>query len=124
MKALSIQQPWAWFIVNGFKPVENRTWATKYRGPLLIHAGKKFDIDGHVWIFNNFAKLGLPVPPELSGYEQGGIVGVVDLVDCVTAHHSPWFFGPYGHVYQNANTLLFMPCNGQLGLFNVEYKAA
>ena len=41
MKALSIQQPWAWAIVNGFKPVENRTWRTNYTGPLLIHAGKR-----------------------------------------------------------------------------------
>ena len=30
--ALSIQQPWAWFIVNGYKDVENRTWSTKFRG--------------------------------------------------------------------------------------------
>jgi hypothetical protein len=24
MRTLSIRQPWAWLIVNGFKPVENR----------------------------------------------------------------------------------------------------
>jgi hypothetical protein len=40
MRALSIRQPWAWLIVHGFKPVENRDWATDYRGPLAIHAGK------------------------------------------------------------------------------------
>src|SRR5438045_8559495 len=39
MKALSIRQPWAWLIVNGHKPVENRSWSTKYTGKLLIHAG-------------------------------------------------------------------------------------
>lgn len=38
MKVLSIRQPWAWLIVNGHKDVENRTWDSYYRGPLLIHA--------------------------------------------------------------------------------------
>jgi len=37
--SLSIRQPWAWLIVQGHKPIENRTWPTTYRGPLLIHAG-------------------------------------------------------------------------------------
>ena len=40
MKALSIRQPWAWLIVCGHKPLENRSWPTPYRGPLLIHAAK------------------------------------------------------------------------------------
>ncbi|HHY88739.1 MAG TPA: ASCH domain-containing protein, partial [Chloroflexi bacterium] len=44
MKALSVRQPWAWLIAQGYKTVENRTWATNYRGPLLIHAGKKPDL--------------------------------------------------------------------------------
>src|SRR5580765_3071606 len=43
MKALSIRQPWAWLIVNGHKPVENRSWPTKYTGKLLIHAGQRFE---------------------------------------------------------------------------------
>ena len=38
MKCLSILQPWAWAIIHGGKDVENRTWRTAYRGPLLIHA--------------------------------------------------------------------------------------
>ena len=45
MKVLSIRQPWAWAIVAGFKPVENRTWKTGYRGPLLIHAGLREDVE-------------------------------------------------------------------------------
>lgn len=39
MKAISIHQPWAWLIVEGYKDIENRTWLTAYRGPVLIHAG-------------------------------------------------------------------------------------
>ena len=39
MKCLTICQPWAWAIVAAGKDVENRTRPTRYRGPLLIHAG-------------------------------------------------------------------------------------
>lgn len=39
MKALTVQQPWAWAIVHGGKDIENRTQAWSYRGPLAIHAG-------------------------------------------------------------------------------------
>jgi hypothetical protein len=42
-KAITVRQPYAWLIVNGFKTVENRSehesrWS--FRGPLAIHAGK------------------------------------------------------------------------------------
>lgn len=40
MKALTISQPYAGLIASRAKWVENRTWATAYRGPLAIHAGK------------------------------------------------------------------------------------
>ena len=40
---LSVRQPWAWLILQGLKPIENRTWSTPYRGPLQLHAGKSFD---------------------------------------------------------------------------------
>ncbi len=41
MKALSLHQPWASLIAEGMKTIETRPWATKYRGPLAIHAVKK-----------------------------------------------------------------------------------
>ena len=40
MKALSIRQPWAWLILHGGKDIENRDWATRFRGRVLIHASK------------------------------------------------------------------------------------
>ncbi|WP_229215634.1 ASCH domain-containing protein [Duganella sp. CY15W] len=40
MKALSIRQPWAWLIVNGYKDIENRSWSTNVRGKVLVHASK------------------------------------------------------------------------------------
>ena len=42
-KALSVRQPWAWLIVNGWKPIENRSRRTNVRGRILIHASLKFD---------------------------------------------------------------------------------
>lgn len=39
MKALTIRQPWASLIAVGAKSIETRSWPTKYRGELLIHAG-------------------------------------------------------------------------------------
>jgi hypothetical protein len=49
-KAISIRQPWAWLIVNGFKDVENRSWKTKYRGPVLVHAGRKIEKYAYEWV--------------------------------------------------------------------------
>jgi hypothetical protein len=43
LKAISIRQPWAWLIVNGYKDIENRIWAAKLRGPVLIHAGQSLN---------------------------------------------------------------------------------
>ena len=41
MKAISLWQPWASLMAYGFKTIETRSWATLYRGPLLIHAAKR-----------------------------------------------------------------------------------
>lgn len=134
MKALSIQQPWAWFIVNGYKDIENRSWPTKYRGPVLIHAGKKFDKEGWEYIQSAFSSLtdaaaverlkaqGNITPREIMQL-CGGVVGIAEIVDCVTESESPWFFGEYGFLIRNAKPLPFYPCRGQLGFFDVVYGA-
>ena len=60
MKALTICQPYATLIVRGEKLVENREWPTRYRGRLLIHAGKS-----RQWLDDEdeaeFAELGDPL---------------------------------------------------------------
>ncbi len=48
MKAITICQPYPYLILlpdsdPRMKRVENRTWPTSHRGPLLIHAGKSRD---------------------------------------------------------------------------------
>jgi len=121
IKTISIRQPWAWAIYHG-KPVENRTWYSKYRGPLLVHAGKTFDIEGFHWIIENQAKLNIDgFIPIKSDFQMGGIIGKVNMVACVPLYASPWFFGPWGHVYENQKPLPFFPCKGQPGIFEVDY---
>lgn len=41
MKALSVKQPWANMIASGEKTIETRTWATPYRGELIIVSSKQ-----------------------------------------------------------------------------------
>lgn len=40
MKALTLTQPYATLVALGAKHIETRSWSTRYRGPLAIHAGK------------------------------------------------------------------------------------
>ena len=117
-KALSIRQPWAWLIVNGYKPYENRSWNTKVRGEVLIHAGKQFDRDGYEWVRDNFPEIEMPLPAQ---FERGGIVGVADLYVVATARTSSWFFGPFGFCLRDARPLPFLPMLGRLGFFEAEH---
>ena len=116
--ALSIQQPWAWLIVNGYKPVENRDWPTRVRGRVGIHAGQKFDREGYEWVRRTFPDIPLPAP---DAFERGGIVGSGRLVDCVDAFDSPWFFGRFGFVFADAAPLSLRACRGQLGFFRPSF---
>jgi len=120
MKALSVNQPWAWCLVNGYKPVENRDWETGFRGLLLIHAGLKFDDDGYEFIKRTFPCIPLPPKDEI---DRGGIVGHVNVVDCVSDMESPWFFGKYGFVITDAQPCTLIPCKGALGLFKPDYNS-
>lgn len=119
MHALSIMQPWAWLIANGHKDVENRIWSTKFRGEFLIHAGKRFDLDGYHAVKTLIAVYKLPIVlPEK--FELGGIVGQAEVHGCVTDHDSHWFFGPYGFLIRNAKPLPFIPMRGKLQFFQTE----
>jgi hypothetical protein len=99
MKALSVKEPWASLIVFGGKNIENRTWRTNYRGPLLICASAQ---------------------PKKSTSRHA--IGIVDVVDCVKQHRSKWFEGPFGWVLANARPIEPMPVKGRLGLFTVSLK--
>ena len=132
MKALSIRQPWAYLIVNGYKDIENRDWPTRYRGPVLIHAGKRLTEDDFeecrdtIQIIRQRGHQIKTGNPKLSELRElcGGIVGIAEIVDCVSQSDSPWFFGEYGFVLRNARPLPFQPFKGQLGFFDVPESLA
>lgn len=58
--------------------------------------------------------------PEVDQYKKGGIIGSVELIDCVEKSSSPWFCGPYGFVLKNAEVCDFVPCVGKLGFFKIK----
>lgn len=122
MRTLSILQPWAWLIVNGHKDIENRSWHTTVRGVVLVHAGKGYDSDSFEDEGDSAYGITLPAKRDL---DRGGVVGLVEIVDCVRDHPSQWKNdGAWGFVLRNARPLPFLPWRGQLGFFEVSQPAA
>lgn len=80
MKVLTIKQPWATLIMQGYKRFEFRSWQTKYRGQLLIHAGKSIDKEA-------MKRLEKYIPEEMP---LGKILGKVNLSNCIKT--TPEFF--------------------------------
>jgi hypothetical protein len=133
VKIISVRQPWAWAIINAGKDIENRSWSTKVRGRVLIHASMKStddDYDACMDLVDTIAPLG-GICTGLAGRlgrrasaihssdaRKGGIVGSVEIVECVTESESPWFFGPLGFVLRDPRPLPFIPLRGRLGFFD------
>lgn len=132
MKAITIIQPWASLIISGQKRVENRTWATEYRGPLLIHAGQNYDQAGYEFLRGlGIDALGPQDAP------RGVILGRVDLVDIVAKRSrgtcqqllggefdehllqgDPLASGPICWVLRNPQPLpVPIPASGKLGIW-------
>lgn len=125
MRILSVRQPWAYLIAHGIKPIENRDWTTRYRGIVLIHAGKQFEDEAVDWILNKLDDLERRrFPMKKSAFECGGIVGIARLADVATDSENKWFVGEYGWVFDRAMPLPFIPMRGQLGLFDAPAEIA
>jgi hypothetical protein len=110
MKCLSVRQPWTDAIFLRGKDVENRTFRTNYRGPLLIQASRTFDREA-------------PRKGELpDSYVIGAILGIVDLTDVVDNSPSSWAKPDHWHWLLDKPRLLAEPiaCAGKLGIFEVE----
>lgn len=93
MKALSIKQPWASLIAHGIKNIENRTWKTKFRGRIFIHASAKdagalFELlnEKQIEAISNHWTAAPPFPDR----PVSAIIGEVDIIDCVINHPSIW----------------------------------
>lgn len=92
---LSIRQPWAWLIMHAGKDIENRSWPTKVRGRVLIHTAKGVTRpewqEAWEWVRcacpDAWDKGKRMIQP--GAIERGGIIGSVDIVDCVETSTSP-----------------------------------
>jgi hypothetical protein len=127
--AISVRQPWAALIVAGLKSIEVRSWPTRRRGRVLIHAGKLIDERPEGW-----ARLTTSELQEIAE-RRGGIVGVATLFACKGyasmrafaadadqhLNEPDWFAPPrlYGFVFRDIKPLEFHACPGQTLFFKV-----
>jgi len=127
MKAISMWQPWAGLVSAGWKHYETRSFDTKYRGTLLIHAAKTQK--GWELIKPNLKpaimKIGITK-------DYGKLLCKVDLVrtfkteDIINKLSSCEIqFGDYSpgrYAWQFTNLVKFkpIPYRGQQGFFNVD----
>lgn len=83
IKALTLWQPWASLMAMEEKKIETRSWKTKYRGLLAIHAAKRPLRTPEIELYNKaFCDLGLKLPSPRWALPFGEIVAVVELKAC------------------------------------------
>ena len=123
MKVLTIKEPWASLIIEEYKKYEFRSWKTKYRGKILIHAGCSIEKD----MMKRFCDYDINVNP-------GYIIGHATIVDCILVDEEfnkklrnidPVVYGRSNHTETYAwkleNVVKYdnpIPCKGKLGLWN------
>ena len=129
MKVITIKQPFASLIAAGIKEYEFRTWKTKYRGDILIHAGKGINKEA----MKKFACYNLDYP-------SGCIIAKAKITDCLeiddTArkmleNKNPLVYGHviknpdwkgYGFKLENVEKINPININGKLSLWDYEYN--
>jgi len=130
--ALSIKQPWATLLIAGLKTIEVRSWSTRIRGRILIHAAGIPDErpEGWKWITEALRPMSLCTK---------GIIGEAILHQCVSyrdetsftrdsslhLNDPTWFQerGLFGFVFRDAKSRPFMPFSGNVRFFTVEEPA-
>ncbi len=93
MKAITLTQPWATLVAVGAKKIETRSWTTRYRGLLAIHAAKNFPKEAQYLCFQEpFRKILIGKYGFMHGGEiyfgnhtfpLGQIIATCNLVDCI-----------------------------------------
>lgn len=129
MKVITIKQPFATLIAEGLKRYEFRTWRTKYRGDILIHAGKSIDKKA----MKKFEHLGL-------SYPTGCIIAKAKITDCIevdddmrdelSKENALVYSGVikdldwkgYGFKLENVSKVDFIYINGKLSLWDYLYE--
>lgn len=128
MKVITVKQPFATLIAEGLKEYEFRTWKTKYRGEILIHAGKGIDKKA----MKRYEHLNLEYP-------SGCIIAKAVITDCVIVDkkmkeelkrkNSLVYYGiinkdnwnGYGFKIENVNKINPISINGKLSLWEYDY---
>lgn len=120
LKALTIRQPWAELILRGRKSFELRSWRTKYRGPLVIHAASKVD----AWDARHFglnpenlvtsAFVGFAILSDVRPYTRED----ARLLKKRRAGYG-WFPGNLSWVLKKPCRISPIRAKGQLGLFKI-----
>lgn len=119
--ALAVRQPWAWAILFGGKPVENRSQAAITNGAMgirriAVHASKGMTREEYQEAADFMKSIGVACPPAHE-LVRGGIIGSVFVVGVVKRHTSPWFFGPLGLVLRDPKPCEPIAAVGALGYF-------
>lgn len=127
MMCLSLWQPWASAMALGLKRIETRHWSTRYRGPLLIHAAKRWTADERelLEIEHEHGRMPAQVP-------LGALVAIARLVDIrpteqliarISDEENDWGnFGPgrFGWIFEDIVALPEpIALKGAQGLFDV-----
>jgi len=126
LKGLTLRQPWAWTVFNVGKDMENRQWPARVRGTIAIHAADEQPEGVYQRskayirkVLQSRGHFGVRIPAE-DKLPMGAIIGLVDIVDCVTESNSPWWEGPVGFKFANPRRLSKpIPCQGKRRFFTL-----
>ncbi|MEO1639763.1 MAG: hypothetical protein AAFU41_11015 [Pseudomonadota bacterium] len=126
--ALSVRQPWAWAIVAGHKPIENRSAGSIRAGGMdcrriAIHAAAGLKQDEYDWGVWRLQRHGVSCPRP-DALPRGAIIGAVDVVEIITQSDNAWFGGQCGLLLANAVMCDPIPAKGALGYFRWERSEA
>ena len=125
VRALTVKQPWAWAIAQGWKDIENRTWPVPgyLRGEwVAIHASKSWDTDG----FDGFRDIMRRTGRSDCVYDcddvRGALIAVVRVEGSVLSDASAWFAGPHGFPLRDAIKLPDpIKCRGALNFWRLPF---
>ncbi len=126
MTALTIRQPWAWFIVNGHKDIENRSWkpTAKWIGKrIIVHSSQRRLTKADYQNFLEICKdMGIKrFPKSVDDFDYGAMVGSAILSDVVRGAKSEWAVpGNWHFKLTGAKKMKPKKKKGQLGFFTVK----
>jgi|SRR5581483_12150971 len=112
---LTIRQPWAGLIASGTRPIEIRSRAIRYRGPMWVHSA-----------------IGPAHPDKVPAggpqHVRGAVLGLVHVVDCVPAadYPDPQWSEPHGFawVLERARLIEPVPARGRLAFWYADLTLA